>query len=193
MAPDTDLKLTSASGIFLRHGKIYLDFPPTTHSGAFDVSTRVGTIEHVGTAFEVLSNDEAVRIRVREGRVRLRHESQTTLLEAGTQLTADRAGNITRATVPPYGRDWMWVAALAPDFEIEGRSLVEFLHWVARELGREVKFADPHTQEIAERTILHGSIKGREPMDALNSVLWTTSLTYEIRGDTIWIQSGHTG
>ena len=193
VAQDTGLTLISRTGIVLQHGTIYLDFPPTARSGAFDVSTRAGTIAHVGTAFEVLSNDEIVRIRVREGRVRLRHGSQETVLDAGTQLTADRAGNITRGSVPSYGREWSWLAALTPDFEIEGRPLIEFLQWAARELGREVKFADSHAQEVAERTILHGSVKGREPMDALNSVLLTTSLTYEVRGDTIWIQSRQGG
>ena len=193
VAPDTVLKLTSATEIVLQHGKIYLDFPPASASSAFEVSTRAGTIAHVGTAFEVLSNDEMVRIRVREGRVRLRHDSQEMLLDVGTQLTADRAGNITRGTVAPYGRDWLWVAQLVPDPEIEGRPLLEFLHWVAHELGRKVQFADPHAQEVAERTILHGSVKDREPMEALHSVLSTTTLTYEIRGDTIWIQSGHRG
>ena len=193
VGPDTALRFTALTEIALQKGKIYVDFPPTARSGALDVSTRAGTIAHVGTAFEVLSNDEIVRIRVREGRVRLRHESQETLLDAGTQLTADRAGNITRGSVEPYGREWLWVAGLTPDFEIEGRPLLEFLHWAARELGREVKFADSHAQEVAERTILHGSVKGRDPMDALNSVLLTTSLTYEVRGGTIWIQSRHGG
>lgn len=190
LAPGTALELTSTTGIVLRHGRIYLDFPHPGQPGEFDVSTRLGTIEHVGTAFEVLSDEDVVRIRVREGRVRLRRESQDTLVEAGIQLTADRNGNITRGSIPSYGRDWLWVAALAPDYEIEGRPLSEFLQWAARELGREVRFADSHAREVAERTILHGSVKGREPMDALSSVLSTTSLTYEIRGNTIWIQSG---
>jgi ferric-dicitrate binding protein FerR (iron transport regulator) len=144
----------------------------------------------VGTEFEVLSNDQIVRIRVREGQVQLRNASQQTLIDAGTQLTANRDGDLTRTPIASYGRDWLWVAALAPDYEIEGQPLVNFLQWAARELGRPLKFADDHAREVADHTILHGSIKGREPLDALSSVLSTTSLTYEIRGDTIWVQSG---
>jgi hypothetical protein len=98
---------------------------------------------------------------------------------------------VSRREIDTYGRDWLWVAALAPDYEIEGRPLLGFLEWASREIGRPLKFSDSNARAVAERTILHGSVRGREPLDALSSVLATTSLTYEIRGDTIWIQSGH--
>jgi len=191
VAPDTVLELTAPSESELQRGLVYFDWPPG-HADAtpFSVKTRAGVVQHVGTEFEVLSNDQIVRIRVREGRVQLRTAAEQTLIDAGTQLTANRDGTLSRSPIESYGRDWLWVAALAPDYEIEGRPLLKFLQWAARELGRPLKFADDHAREVAEHTILHGSIKGREPLDALNSVLSTTSLTYEIRGDTIWVQSG---
>jgi hypothetical protein len=148
-------------------------------------------IEHVGTEFEVLSNDRLVRLRVREGAVRLKGESRDIAAEAGTELTAMSDGTVTQSTVATYGRDWLWVAALAPDYEIEGKPLLGFLQWVSRETGRQVEFSDAHAREVAERTILHGSVRGREPLDALSSVLSTTSLSYQIRGNAIWIQSGN--
>jgi hypothetical protein len=153
--------------------------------------TRAGTIEHVGTEFEVLSSKQAVRLRVREGRVRLHNRAEEVVAEAGTELVATETGVVSRRPISTYGRDWLWVAALAPDYEIEGRPLLGFLEWASRELGRPLKFSDEHAREVAERTILHGSVRGREPLDALASVLATTSLSYEIRGETIWIQSGH--
>jgi hypothetical protein len=73
---------------------------------------------------------------------------------------------------------------------IEGRSLLSFLQWVSRELGRHLEFATPQVRDIAARTILHGTVQGREPSEALADVLATTSLSYEIRGDTILVQSG---
>ena len=191
IAPDTVLQLPTPTGAELQRGQIYLDLPPTTHfSTPFRVSTQAGTIEHVGTEFEVLSHDRTVRIRVREGRVRLHNPSRDTLINAGTQLIANPDGSLTESSISPYGDDWLWVAALAPDYDIEGQPLLNFLQWAARELGRPLKFADAHAREVAERTILHGSVKGREPLEALRSVLSTTSLAYEIRGDTIWVQSG---
>jgi FecR-like protein len=188
VAADTVLELAGPTKGVLRHGQIYVDLPPGTHSKApFQIETRVGTVEHVGTEFEVVSNDRFVRLRVREGRVRLRDIPA----EAGTELTALNDGTVTRSTISTHGGDWLWVAALAPDYEIEGKPLLGFLEWVSREVGRPIQFSDEHARAVAERTILHGSVRGREPLDALSSVLATTSLTYEIRGDAIWIQSGH--
>jgi hypothetical protein len=91
--------------------------------------------------------------------------------------------------VATYGADWLWVASLAPIYEIEGQPLLDFLQWVSRELGRRLEFGDSHARDIAARTILHGSIRDHEPLDALANVLATTSLRYEILGDTIRVNS----
>ncbi len=191
IAADTVMAITGEADASLRRGRIYVDLPPgTTMTSSFRVRTRVGTIEHVGTEFEVLSNEQAVRLRVREGRVRLRRPTEELIAEAGTELTTT-GGVVSRRTISTYGRDWLWVAALAPDYEIEGRPLMGFLEWASREMGRPLKFHDSQARDVAQRTILHGSVRGRAPLDALASVLATTSLSYEIRGDTIWIQSGH--
>jgi hypothetical protein len=192
VAADTVMKVTGETEASLERGQIYVDLPPgTTAKSPFRLATRAGMIEHVGTEFEVLSNKQVVRLRVREGRVRLRSPTDEVIAEAGTELTATNAGGISRRSISPYGRDWLWVAALAPDYEIEGRPLLGFLEWASRELGRPLQFSDAHAREVAERTILHGSVRGRAPLDALASVLATTSLSYEIRGETIWIQSGN--
>ena len=192
VAADTVLEITGEAQARLLHGQVYVDLPPGLSSHRpFRILTREGTIEHVGTAFEVLENEQIMRLRVREGRVLLHRDTQHIAVDAGTELTARPGSGESRREIDTYGSDWLWVAALAPDCEIEGRPLLVFLEWASRELGRPLKFSDPHARVVAERTILHGSVRGRQPLDALSSVLATTSLTYEIRGDTIWIQSGN--
>jgi hypothetical protein len=192
IAADTVMEVTGETKVVLHRGQIYVDLPPgSAAKGPFQVVTRAGTVEHMGTEFEVLSNEQLVRLRVREGRVRLRSQTEELIAEAGTELMATRAGVVSRRSISTHDRDWLWVAALAPDYEIEGRPLLGFLEWASRELGRSLQFSDVHAREVAERTILHGSVRGRAPLDALASVLATTSLSYEIRGDAIWIQSGH--
>jgi ferric-dicitrate binding protein FerR (iron transport regulator) len=196
IAADSAVDITSAVEIRLERGKIYVDMPPAPAAPArLNVWTHAGTIEHVGTGFEVLSDDAGVRIRVREGRIRLRDVSGATgnsnvvLADAGTELLAVSGGGIVQRPVATYGSDWLWVASLAPAYEIEGQPLLNFLQWVSRELGRRLEFGDSAAREIAARTILHGSIRDREPLDALANVLATTSLRYEIRGDAIRVNS----
>jgi hypothetical protein len=192
IAADTVVEITGEGQARLQRGQLYVDLPAGSRSQhPFRILTREGTIEHVGTGFEVIESDGIMRLRVREGRVLLHRDTEHMMADAGTELTAQAGSPVSRRSIDTYGRDWLWVAALAPDYEIEGRPLLGFLEWASRELGRPFKFSDSRARTVAERTILHGSVRGREPLDALSSVLATTSLTYEIRGDTIWIQSGH--
>ncbi|HEY4970150.1 MAG TPA: hypothetical protein VII35_09610, partial [Steroidobacteraceae bacterium] len=146
-------------------------------------------IEHVGTEFEVFSDDRTVRVRVREGRVRFLGNTDTIVAIAGTELLAAPGETIARRSIDTYGGEWLWTAALAPDYDIEGKSLIGFLNWVSRELGRPVDFADANARQVADRTILHGSVRGQPPLRAMSNVLLTASLTYDIRGDTIWVRT----
>jgi hypothetical protein len=187
----SELAVISPSEISLERGLIYLDIPEGTGAGSpLRIITNAGAIEHVGTEFEVLSDDEAVRVRVREGRIRFVGRTDTVVADAGTELLAAPGKSIVQRPIDTYGRDWLWAAALAPDYEIEGSSLIRFLRWVSRELGRPLNFADANARQIADRTILHGSVRHQAPIDAMSNVLATTSLTYEIRGDAIWVRSG---
>jgi ferric-dicitrate binding protein FerR (iron transport regulator) len=196
IAARSAVDIMSSGEVRLEHGTIYVDMPPLPAvSASIAVSTKAGVIEHVGTEFEVMSDASSVRIRVREGRIRLRGapdaRGQVSVVsaDAGTEVVATVGGPILQRRVATYGTDWLWLAELAPGFEIEGQPLMTFLQWVSRELGRRLEFADAQARETATRTILHGTIRERSPLDALSNVLETTSLSYELRGDTILVNS----
>jgi ferric-dicitrate binding protein FerR (iron transport regulator) len=187
---ETVINVLGQSDIELVRGMIYVDHPPAAAATSLlRVHTRAGTIEHVGTAFEVFSSEQIVRVRVREGEVRLRNAGHDILAEAGTEIVATSDGVISHGSVPLNGEQWRWVSSMAPAYEIEGRPLLDFLEFESRELGYRLVFADPRAKQVAERTILHGTVRGREPLDAVSSVLATTSLTYSIRGNTLQVQS----
>ncbi|MDB6082152.1 MAG: hypothetical protein JWN43_33 [Gammaproteobacteria bacterium] len=187
----SSLAVTGPGEVSLENGLVYLDIPPgLSTANPFRVITSAGAVEHVGTEFEVKSADRTVRIRVREGRIRFRGPDDTVVADAGTEILASPGKTVSTRSIDTYGGDWSWTMALAPNYEIEGKPLMGFLTWVSRELGRSLDFADADARQIADHTILHGSIHNQAPMDAMSNVLATTSLTYEIRGDTIWVHSG---
>ncbi|HWJ35389.1 MAG TPA: FecR domain-containing protein [Steroidobacteraceae bacterium] len=191
IAAGSSLSATGPAELSLERGLIYLDIPPGSNTESpFRVATKVGAVEHVGTEFEVKSDDKTVRVRVREGRIRFLGTADTIVADAGTELLVTPGKTILQRSIHTYGGEWLWTAALAPNYEIEGRPLIGFLTWVSRELGRPLDFADANARQIADRTILHGSIRDQSPFEAMSNVLATTSLTYEIRGDTIWVRSG---
>ncbi|MEP7245794.1 MAG: FecR domain-containing protein [Gammaproteobacteria bacterium] len=191
IAPGSVLTAQSLNEMRLSEGRMYVDLPPgTPRSAAFRVITVSGLIEHLGTQFEVSTVNSDVHIRVREGAIRLLRPSGTETAEAGTELVVPRLGPVVRERVQTHGRSWAWVEALAPDFEIEDRQLMDFLQWAGRETGRQVDFADDHARDVAVRTRLRGSVSGLTPLEAIERVLRTTSLRFELHGEAIRVSSG---
>ncbi len=191
VAPGTEIEALAADVVELRNGRLYVDVPSAVPGmQRLTVRTRMGTIEHVGTQFEVTAGAQGVRIRVREGEIRLRAASNTHLAGAGTELLLSRAGPVVSRSVSTFGPEWQWVEALAPDYEVENRPLAEFLTWVARETGRRLDIVDDRARELSERTRLHGSVRGLTPIATLQAAMATTSLRLELQGETIRVSSG---
>ena len=59
--------------------------------------------------------------------------------------------------LPSFGEEWEWAARMAPGFDIENRPLSEFLAWLVREHGWQLRFTDAQWQSRAQGIRLHGS------------------------------------
>lgn len=189
MAGGARVKALAPGQIMLEAGEVYVDLPPEVPSASgFLVRTPLGSVEHLGTQFDVAIGRD-LRIRVREGSVRLRRGATTETAAAGTELVVPPTGPTTVLPISTHGSEWSWIEALEPDYIIENRSLIEFLQWAARETGRRLSFGDDRARETAERTHLHGSITGMPAFQALQTILATTSLRYDLEGDLIRVSS----
>jgi hypothetical protein len=190
IAPDTRFEVVTANEVALRAGEMYVDMPPDMARGAaFVVRTPLGSIEHIGTQFDVTAVYREVLIRVREGRVRLSRGSAAETASAGTELVVPPTGTTSRRSIATHGRQWEWVEALEPEYALEDRKLLDFLQWAARETGCRLSFSDERARALAEQTRLHGSVRGLPPAQALQRVLATTSLQSEFEADVIRVSS----
>jgi ferric-dicitrate binding protein FerR (iron transport regulator) len=190
IARDTRFEVLAANEVALHAGEMYVDVPPDLpRETAFIVRTSFGSIEHVGTQFDVIAADRNVSIRVREGEVRLRRGSATETALAGTELVVPPTGPASRRSIATHGRQWAWVERLEPEYALEDRKLIDFLQWVARETGCSLSFEDEHARALAEKTRLHGSVRGLPATQALETVLATTSLQSEFEADVIRVSS----
>jgi len=181
----TRLELESAAVLALRRGAVYLD----SGGGSQDlaVKTRFGVARDVGTQFEVRLLDGAWSVQVREGEVRLELGDETVAAPAGTTVTARSDGTLERAAVSAHGAPWDWVLRASPPFELEGRSVREFLAWVTRETGWRLRFADPELERETREIIAHGSIAGLTAAEAPEVVLPSSGLDYRTTGGTLVI------
>jgi hypothetical protein len=170
----TDATFESSEKLTLRNGRIYADTGQSIYGGtSVTIRTSVGSVTDVGTLFAVTHSDGDMSVAVREGRVDVSGSAGSYTAEAGDLLTL-KQNDVAFDKLPPYDSSWQWAEALAPSFDIESGTLLDFLRWAARETGKELVFENDDARVAATGTRLHGSISGLTPSEAIESVLPTT-------------------
>ena len=191
----TRLRLASPDVLVLERGEIYLDSGGTA-GGAVEIRTPYGSVRELGTQFGVRLLPAALRVQVREGVVVVGRDGGREQVGAGVELTVDAGdddagGGVTRRAIPVHGREWAWVLGMAPDFELEGRTLGEFLDWVVRETGWQLRFGDAATAGLASTTVLHGTAAGMTPDQAPAAILPTCGLRSRLEDGVLVVEPGN--
>lgn len=185
------LVIAAADRLVLERGTIYVDSGTASAPAApLDVVTPTGTVRHVGTQYEVRLLESSVRVSVRDGTIEWRsRRGGVERSGSGEQLTITNDGRIERSSVPAYGAAWDWTLEAAPTIDIEGLPLAQFLAWAARETGREIIYASPEAEAEAAGIVVHGSIAGLTPAEALDAVLATTSVHADVSARSLVVDS----
>jgi hypothetical protein len=113
---------------------------------------------------------------VRDGAVQLERPGRIDRAPKGTELLARADGTVSTASVDPSAGGWAWTTEAAPPFIVENATLEAFLEWAAREGGWTIEWSDALRQR-ARTTMLHGTIDGMTPAEALGVVLPTCGLS----------------
>ena len=185
---NTTLELVAKDEFRLDSGRVYADTGDFMYRDrGLIIDTSMGSITDVGTQFAVQVGDDRLDVAVREGRVDISRDATEFVAVAGERLQLGRGGQAIVDALEPHDAFWNWTASLAPVFDIENKSLLDFLRWAARETGRELIFEDNELRMSAMRTDLHGSVDDFEPLEAVESVLATTNFRYRIQADKIVI------
>lgn len=170
----TRVTLEDAGNLQLDSGRVYVAVAPGADV-SYIVHTAAGDVRHVGTHYAVSVHGSELEVAVREGSVQVDADSRTERAFAGEALRVDAAGNVGRRALVGDAA-WAWVGKLPAPVAIEGRSLDEFLRWYSAETGRPVSFADERSRMRAASAILHGSVDGLPPDEALAIVTASVDL-----------------
>jgi hypothetical protein len=182
---DTRVRVERDGTITLERGRLYADSGSDGSVGhALEIRTPRGVVRDVGTRFEVYLTNAALRVRVRAGAASVERARDTRTVPAGMELTVTDRGIAQRAFAGD-DPEWIWTIRAAPPFALEGQTLGAFLDWVSIEGGWPVRFADPRRGREARGAVLHGSIDGLTPAEALEVVLPTCGLTHRFEGDAV--------
>ena len=182
VAADTEIELTDAALVRLLRGAIYVDAAPDAKDRLF-VATPLGTARHDGTQFELRYEPPRLQLRVREGRVYLDRESGPVQAATGESLLITADGQIERSRIPTHDARWQWTQSLAPMPDFDERPVRELLQWVARQTGRQLRYAGPAAEQRAATAILHGRLSRLAPDEALTVALATTDLSVDLQDE----------
>lgn len=103
------------------------------------------------------------------------------------ELRVAAGGGADQRTISLDDTEWAWIDTIAPPFELEGAPLERFLAWVSREQGWTWRYRDDPAKRYGETVVLHGSIDGLTPAQALDAVLPTCGMTYQLRSGQLTI------
>lgn len=188
MAGNSTLLVKSKTEFELVRGQVYVDSGDRVYRDkSLSIETAFGKVTDIGTQFIVVTGADSLEVAVREGRVNVSNDGQQLVAVAGELLQVLGSGEAETSQLQPHSDYWSWATDLAPTFDIENRSLHDFLRWAARETGRELVFETSELRLAAMRTDLHGSVSGFSPTEAIDSVMSTTRFRFRIEPGRIVI------
>lgn len=191
------VEFLSAGSVRLLSGRVYFDSQPVAaitgsgiNSAGFVVETEFGPVAHVGTQYMTAVDKDRLTVSVREGEVRVGGRYSAV---AGQQLQLNGTAPPSVTNVSHSGSAWEWTEEVAPRLDIgDGRSTYEFLQWVGRETGLEVRFASPEAEAIAHAGELRGTI-ATSPRKALDVWMAGELLRTEINDGKIVVSAINAG
>ena len=128
--------------------------------------------------------ESALRVRVRSGVVEVWRDDRPIAAHPGTELTVTDDGAVS-GTVPAFGPAWDWVVGIAPAIEIDGQPLAAFLDEISREHGWLVRYDDVALAREATTIVLHGSVAGLAPHEAVSVAVTTSWLDHRLEDGEI--------
>lgn len=185
---NTRVEFTTDASVYLKSGRIYFDSQPSSliasasvsNTKDFVVHTDYGDVDHLGTQFMTEVAPEALIVSVREGRVSVAgaYQADPYVALSGRQVRLSGRQQPIDLDFSGSGKDWDWVGRTAPSADTDGKIIDDFLHWVARELGLELRY-EGQAKRVALKESLAGDFDG-EPREVLRQALLTTTLAHRI-------------
>ena len=189
------IELVSAEEIFLRGGRMYFDSEPSVlvaraaprTNAAFVVRSVEGRVQHVGTQYMAAISSDGLTVSVREGQVNVVGNTVDATATAGQQVRLRGNARPSYTNIRAYGDAWRWVEQIGPEVSVDQRSAYEFIGWVARESGLEVRYRSAAVEQVAHTTRMSGTSGSLEPRAALLLLLQTTTLDASIENGSIHV------
>lgn len=178
----------TANKLTLRGGGVYIDTEHALNAGPVLVMTAFGQARDVGTQFQVRLSSDVLSVGVREGQVEVtRPNRQAVSIDSGRVVDLNIDGSESIRGVANDDPVWAWVETVAPEFDLDGATLEQYLRWYTRERGLRLVWSDPRSEQKAKRIKLRGSIAGTSLEEGFRTVQRTAPFKYRFDSDGLWV------
>lgn len=183
---NTELVMEGEDGVSVSTGTLYIDTGQASPAVApLRIATPHGTVRHLGTQYEILTDPQRVRVRVREGEIVFTDSNRELRSRAGEELLIPRSAVPVRSSISPVDGAWAWAMELAV-VRGDEHALPSLLSWIARETGRQIQFASSAAEAHAQTLLING-VAGYTPEETLEVLPAVTDLSYELVDELIRI------
>ena len=181
--------LTLPDVIELRFGQLYHDTDEVQAASPLIIQTSQGTVEHIGTRYLVSSQQGEVKVAVRSGQVKMTTDSQTQkehILLSNQMAVINTADDVAEISeISSYDDLWGWTFIAQADFDLNNRSLHDFVQWFAQQSGLAVDWQN--LESSSKRVRLQGNIKNMSQEQAIKTVFYSTQYSYAINDGVLQI------
>jgi ferric-dicitrate binding protein FerR (iron transport regulator) len=187
---NTKVEFLGDTAIYLESGRVYFDSraeaaAPAGNPPRFTVVTDQGEVTHLGTQFMTRVEPDRLIVSVREGRVAVDGLFHDYNARPGEQVVFEGRQRPSVLNISSTGESWAWVSATAPAFDVDGKTLYEFLQWASRELGCELRF-EGQAEVIARSAVLGGAFDAM-PAEQLRIRLASAALDWRMAEGVIYV------
>jgi len=182
----TEARLDSRSALWLERGRVYVD--STVGPDPISIQTRVGSLDDLGTRFEVSLSGSTLRVRVRDGQVRVRNRAGAIEIGRGEAAQIEAAAAPSRSVAPPYGPTWGWLRRFTAPPAGGSVSVRGLVAWYAAEEGYRVRYDSAESARGAAEVAVHGDVAALPRDRLLELALAATTFQVRFEGDVIVVE-----
>lgn len=164
---------------FTKRRDIFLEgeaFFEVTKGSPFTVYTGQGTVQVLGTSFNVFSHSNEFTVICKTGKVQVNTSTNSVILTPGEKATI-KAGNLVKSQLEEVAITW-----LQGTFKYEESKLSDVTEELQRQFGVKI-----HLPESAGEILYTGFFLDNDLDKAMSSVFWPLKLKFEKVGNDVYV------
>ena len=152
-------------------------FFQVTKGSQFIVQTNMGTVEVLGTSFNVFNHGHQFRVTCKTGKVKVAHGNNTLILTAGEEARLTDQDKLMKVIANDNNLSW-----LEGTFRYEATPLAEVIAELERQFNITI-----HISESLKQTLYTGFFLDQDLEQALSSVFWPLKMQYNQEENNVFV------